>query len=205
MKNNRIKKRRILGSQENDVFYSSFLSKLICKIQDQPLGLCPAEAGVGDGFTVDALLCLLRAVLNVALDHQTLNKLLDIVIMAAGVQDLLGDANLLQVLLARVGMVGIHDHGGILKILLGVSVRQTDQILIMVVGEGISAIIHVSAQDGVGVGVALTLYLPATVNEGVGVLSGGDRVHHDRKVTAGGVLHTHGNIFWYEIRNDKRR
>ena len=53
---------------------------------------------------------LLVAWLDIALDHQTLDKFMKFRINIAAVQNFLGDTNLLVVLLVGVGVVGIHDH-----------------------------------------------------------------------------------------------
>ena len=46
--------------------------QLIRDFENKLLGLLPAEARIGNGFTVCALLNLLVAVFNIALDHQAL-------------------------------------------------------------------------------------------------------------------------------------
>ena len=54
--------------------------------------------------------------------------------------------------------------------------------------------VKAAAENGVGKGIAAAFHLPASVDEGVGVLSGGYGIHHDVKVSAGGVFHAHGNV-----------
>ena len=132
--------------------------------------------------------------LDVALDHQALDHLMQLSVLAAAVENVAGDADLLEVLLAGVGVVGIDNDGRIEQAALLVTLVQADQILIVVVGDGLAGGILIAAHDGVGIGVTLALDLPAAVDEGMLVLSGGDGVHHDRDVAAGGVLHTDGDI-----------
>ena len=66
-------------------------------IIDQRFGFLPAETGVGDRLSVDVAVRIyrLRAVLDVALDHETFYELLDVRVVAAAMQYLLGDADLL--------------------------------------------------------------------------------------------------------------
>ena len=59
------------------------LNNLICEAVNKFFGLFPAEAGVGDRFTVNALTDLLCTVFDVAFDHETLDQLLDIGILTA--------------------------------------------------------------------------------------------------------------------------
>ena len=51
---------------------------LIGDLQEEPLGILPAKAGIGYGFAIDSLANFLTAFLNVALDHDTFDKLLDV-------------------------------------------------------------------------------------------------------------------------------
>ena len=54
-----------------------------CDIVNESFRLCPTEAGVSDGLTVYAFTDLLCAVLDVAFDHEALDELVDIGILAA--------------------------------------------------------------------------------------------------------------------------
>ena len=67
-----------------------------------PLGLIPADAGVGDTLAVNSAVGLLVAVLDVGLDHKSLDQVQDIVRVARAVKDLLCNARLLVPLLAGV-------------------------------------------------------------------------------------------------------
>ena len=81
------------------------------QLQDQPFGVGPADAGVGDGFAVDAAAHDLATGFQVALHHEALDQALEVRVLAAGVEDLLADAPLLVGVLAGVGVIGIHDQG----------------------------------------------------------------------------------------------
>ncbi len=90
-------------------------------------------------------------------------------------------------------MVGVDDHGGIFQALLFVEPVQEDQVLIVVVGPGFAVLVGIAPENGVGIGIPGRGGLPAPVDEGMAVLGGVDRIHHDGQVTAGGVLHAHGH------------
>ena len=76
------------------------------------------------------------------------------------------------------------DDAGVCKLALIVGVDEVDQVLVVVVRHGLTVFIHIAAQDGVRVGIALRMRLPAAVDEGVLVLCGGDGVEHYREVAA---------------------
>ena len=48
----------------------SACSDSVCEVEDHSFGLCPTEAGVGDGLAVNAAADRLCAVLDVALYHE---------------------------------------------------------------------------------------------------------------------------------------
>ena len=54
-------------------------------------------------------------------------------------------------------------------------------------------VVGVAPENGVGIGVPGGGGLPAPVDEGMAVLGGVDRIHHDGQVASGGVLHAHGH------------
>ena len=109
-------------------------------------------------------------------------------------QHLLGDADLLQILLAGVGVIAVHKAGGVLDAFLRIQPVQLDRSLVVVVGAAVPLLVHIAPHDGVGVGVAVGLHLPAAVEEGVVSHGGVDGVQHHAQVAAGGVLHAHGHI-----------
>ena len=165
-----------------------------CNIVDKSFGFCPAEAGVSDGLTVYAFSDLLCAVFDVAFDHEALDKLLDIRVVATAMENFLGNTNLFKRLFAGVCVVGIHDNGFICEILCRIYFAEREKVFVVVVREGVTLIVNVTAKDGVCEGVTVALNFPTAVNECVGVLCGSDCVHHDGKVAGGGVLHTDGDI-----------
>ena len=85
---------------------------------NKPVSFLPAYAGIGDGFAVAMLRILLIAVLYVALNHETLDQLPDTLRGITAVQHVLTDTYLLNVFLARIGMVAVYDNRRIGKLLL---------------------------------------------------------------------------------------
>ena len=168
----------------------SACSDSVCEVEDHSFGLCPTEAGVGDGLAVNAAADRLCAVLDVALYHEALDHALYLMVIASALDDLAYDAGLCERVLAGVCMVGIDDDAGVCKLALIVSVNEVDQVLVVVVRHGLTVFIHIAAQDGMRVGIALRMRLPAAVDEGVLVLCGGDGVEHYREVAARRVLHS---------------
>ena len=114
--------------------------------------------------------------------------------MAHGVKHLLGNANLLQILFAGVGVVAVHNAGRILKAPLCVQLMELHQILIVVVGAALAPLVHIAPHNGVGVGVAAGLHFPAAIEERMVAHGGVNGIHHHAQVTAGGVFHAHGHI-----------
>lgn len=65
-----------------------YLNQVGC-LFDQPFGVAPAEARVGDGLAVNMFADLLAAAFEVRLDHEALNHGLDLRTVAAGVHHFL--------------------------------------------------------------------------------------------------------------------
>ena len=63
----------------SDLYFNLLKSNHIRKVEDETLGLFPAEAGVGDRLTVYALADLLCAVFDIAFDHEAFDELFDVV------------------------------------------------------------------------------------------------------------------------------
>ena len=63
-------------------------------VVDEAFGFFPAQAGVGDGFAICAFTDLLIAVFDIAFNHQAFDQLLDVSLMFAAVDDVLGDTDL---------------------------------------------------------------------------------------------------------------
>ena len=95
-------------------------------IQYQFLGLIPTDAGIGDGLAKALLGDLACAVLQVTFDHEALDHAADVAVVTAGVENLLADAGLLQVLLAGVGVVGIDNDCRVLQAGRCVGIGKTD-------------------------------------------------------------------------------
>ena len=100
---------------------------------DQSFGIFPSQTWVGDGFAVAVFSDLLAAWFDIAFYHDTFDHLVDLAGMAAAVENFLDDTDLLHVLFAGVGVVGIHDAGRICQIPFGVKLMKEDQIFIVVV------------------------------------------------------------------------
>ena len=94
--------------------YSMVLVQVIRNLVQQPLRIIPSQAGIGDGLAVAVFPDFLAAGFNVALNHKALYQMFDIAGVAAAVEHFLGYTNLFMVLLVGVGVVGVHDAGGIL-------------------------------------------------------------------------------------------
>ena len=137
---------------------------------------------------------LLVAWLDIALDHQTLDKFMKFRINIAAVQNFLGDTNLLVVLLVGVGVVGIHDHCRVLEIFFLIFFKKKTKILIMIVRDSFPVFVDSTTKDRVSERISGGLYFPASVDETVRSLSCNNRVHHNAEITAGRVLHSGRNI-----------
>ena len=168
-------------------------SNQVRNIQYQLFRFSPADAGIGDGLSVDTFADGLGTALQVGFNHETLHHGLDIFRMAAGVEDFLADAWLLPVFLGGIGMVGIHDQAHIFKTTVRVCVVQTLQFLKMIVGQGIAALVHITPQNGMGQGIASGFHFPVPVDKGVAPLGRRDGIEHHGKMAAGGIFHAHGN------------
>src|SRR5699024_8259087 len=74
-------------------------------------GILPAKTGICDGFAIYVVgTDLLAAFYQIAFDHHTFYQLLDVFGYQAAVEHFLYDADLLLVLFAGVGMIGVNDH-----------------------------------------------------------------------------------------------
>ena len=87
---------------ENSIAYSCKHLFIISNFINELFGGCPAETGIGNGFTVNAVLYLLAAVLDIGLNHKALNHLLNIVAVAHGMEHLICDSDLLHIFFTAV-------------------------------------------------------------------------------------------------------
>lgn len=161
---------------------------------DEVVGLFPAQARVGDRLAKDAAVDRLVAVLQVGLDHKALDQLGDGLVAAAAVEHLLANAILLQRTLARVVVVAVDDRRRVgVTGMLGITLGQALQVLVVVIGVGATVETNVAAHDGVCERVSVALNLPVTEDEALMCLGGVDGVEHDGGGTGGGVLHADGH------------
>lgn len=69
--------------------------------------------------------------------------------MFTAVDDVFGDADLFQVFLARVGMVGVDDDGRIGQVTLAIGFVQALEVFIVIVRHAVAEAVDIAAQDGV--------------------------------------------------------
>ena len=160
------------------------------ELEDKGAALFPAEAGVGDGFAVDAFADLLTAIFDVALDHEAFHDAGDDRGVAAAGHDVFGDADLLHVFLAGIVMIAVDDDGGIGERSFAIQVEDLLQVLVVVVRHAGAEVVHVAAEDGMGERISCGVDFPAVEEEVLLILRGFDGVHHDGEVSGGRVLHT---------------
>lgn len=72
------------------------------QVKQQSFRLFPTQAGVSNRFAVDAVMHALSTVLNIAFNHQALDDSVDISIQLAGMHNILGNADLLQIFLPEL-------------------------------------------------------------------------------------------------------
>ena len=137
---------------------------------------------------------LLVAWFDIALDHQTLDKLMEFRINIAAVQNFLGDTNLLIVLLVGVGVVGIHDHCRVLEIFFLIFFKKKTKILIMIVWHCLTMFIDRTTQNCMCERISICLHLPASVDETMRSLSCNNRIYHNTEITAGRIFHSGRDI-----------
>ena len=73
-------------------------------------------------------------------------------------------------------MVGINDHGHIIKVTLAVYLVEQEKVFVVIVREALSVFVHASPKDCVGVGIAFRLYFLLAVDKMVAALGGLDGV-----------------------------
>ena len=112
----------------------------------------------------------------------------------AAVKNFFGDADLFHVFLVGIGVVGIHDHCRVGKVLCMVFVIEKTKILVMVVRDRFPMLVYRTAKDCVREWVAGGLNLPASVNKTMSALCCNNGVQHNAVVTTGRILHTSRNI-----------
>ena len=107
--------------------------KLIGDIVYKLFALFPAETGVGYRFPVNALLDLLRAVLDIALDHKALHHFSYIAVMAAAMEHFMAYAYLFKIFLSGICVVDIDDHCEIFKSGCRILIVECSKILVVII------------------------------------------------------------------------
>lgn len=69
---------------------------------DQSFGLFPAQAGIGDRFSVAVPVYVLGAIFDVTLDHQALDQFFDLRRISAAVHDVFADIDLFERVFSRI-------------------------------------------------------------------------------------------------------
>ena len=169
---------------------------LLSNIVNQSFGLIPSKTRVGNGFSVNmgSASDFLIARLQIAFDHNTFYETFDILAASSCVQNVFDDTDLLLVFLSGVGMVGIDDGSRVYEMCFVVFLQQKLNVLVVIVRHGVAVLVGRTAENGVRQRISACLYLPGTVNKGVGALCGNDGVDHNRKITAGRVFHAGRNV-----------
>ena len=146
----------------------------------QFLRILPAKARIGNGFSVYVVSAdLLASFYEVTLDHNAFDKFPDILINPAAVQDLFHNADLLLILLAGVGMIGVDENSRVFQIPLLVLFEEELDIFIMVVGNRISVFVYGPSEDRVGERIPFCPNFPASGDKIMSSLCRNDRVEHD--------------------------
>ena len=164
-------------------------SHKFCELEDKGAALFPAEAGVGDGFAVDAFADLLATIFDVALDHEAFHDAGDVRGVAAAGHDVFSDADLLHVFLAGIVMVAIDDDSRVGEGTFSIKVEDLLQVLVVVVRHAGAEMVHVAAEDGMGERISRGVDFPAVEEEVLLILRSFDGVHHDGEVAGGRILH----------------
>ena len=122
------------------------------------------------GFSIDTLAYLLAAFYQIAFDHDTLNEVMDIGTELTAVHNLLDNTDLLLVLLGRIAVIGINDRSRILQIPFIIKLQQQIQVFVVIVGKVLAMLTGGTTQNGVGKVITGCIYLPSTVDKGMGCL-----------------------------------
>ena len=110
--------------------------------------------------------------------------------------NILTDTDLFRKAFAGVGMIGVYDNGRIDQFCLSgfidflIVFQEILQIFVMIVRHISSEFVHITTQNRMCVRIAGRFHFPSTIQEHMTMLCGDDRIHHDRNISAGRVLHT---------------
>ena len=105
----------------------------------------------------------------------------------------LADPDLLQILLAGVVVVRVHDHSRVRQPALPVKSEQLPQVFIMVVRVAPAEVVHIPPQDRMRQRIPGRMHLPRAEDELLRALGRGDRVHHHADIPGARVLHSDRN------------
>lgn len=110
---------------------------------DQFSGILPAKAGIRDGFSVNMVgTDFLVSFFDITFHHHAFDQAGDIRRMAPAVKHFLDDADLFPELFVGIGVIGVHDGGGVFQIPFIIFFQKQLQIFIMVVGDGVAVFVH---------------------------------------------------------------
>ena len=142
-----------------------------------PFGIAPAEAGVGNGFSVH-LVFRLVALFQKAFYHKALDDFFEIGIVKAVLHNLFADTYLLFEFFAAVGMVCVYNHCGVFESRLGVPLNNLHYVFVMEVGNIVAVAVHCAAKYCVRKLIAVGFDLPAVQLEGLSALRRIYRIEH---------------------------
>ena len=109
----------------------------------------------------------LCSIFNVAFNHQALNQTFDVLVLVAAVNDVLGNADLLEILLAGVVMVGIHNDRRVREIGFLIEFFNSQKIFVMIVRNASAGMVNIATENRMSIGISLACHFPSTIEEGV--------------------------------------
>ena len=148
-----MKPQNLLKIVQISIKYLAIFVELVqpfCDFIEKPPGGFPTQAGIRYGFAIAVFADLLAARFNVAFNHNTFHHIPDLWRMAAAVKNFFYNANLLLVLFAGIGVVGIYDAGWVLQIPLAVQLMEKDQVFVVIVGKALPMLVDSPTQNGMG-------------------------------------------------------
>ena len=185
-----MKKRKKPAVRQVFFFLLNFFSKFI----NEFFGLFPAEAGVGDRFSVNSTAGFLAAVFDITFDHEAFYHFCNVAVIFSAVHNFVGNSDLFEPLFSGVGMVAVNNNGGVFEIPFVIKIENSLKVFVMIVRVAVAVFVNIAAENCMGKRVAFALNFPAAVNKVMGNLGGGYGVHHNGKVAAGGVFHSDRNV-----------
>ena len=117
---------------------------------------------------------LLRAVDQIAFNHQSFDKTSDLRGNMSAVHDILRNSDLFKILFAGIGMIGIHDYGGIHIVPFLIQIPKVFQVFIMVVRNIPAEFINRTPENRMSQRISRCLDFPSPVNELLRTLGSGN-------------------------------